>query len=220
MVARRSAGRCFWMPTDVVQWRSCPVPSSTGAAHETLARAKTLIYSTPTWTVGSDEKQGKPHSAARSGIWCSSAVRWRSRCASDPLRRLVNRQTVYEGGRQHAEESVGDAGLVQWHSWPTRRTPVIGHDGINLLPTNVENSDIAGVPRAERVKVVATACAGGHSSRSRTCGERPHITGRGGDTRASTKILSISREAVEGKRLWCDVRSGKQVLSAVTAAPP
>lgn len=94
---------------------------------------------------------------------------------------------------------------------------VIGHEGINLLPTNVENSDILAY-FVRKGEVVATATLADIVEKSHLRRTASHLNW--GEYLGIDEDGRFRVKTVEGKRLWFDVRSGKQVLSAVTAAPP
>ena len=149
----------------------------------------------------------------RKEVWCGS----RHYCAvMDPRLRLT---TVYKVD--------GDTRKKLWAMPGWYRTAfladdgehlVIGHEGVNLLPLSVESSDILAY-FLRRGEVIATVTLSDliedKSSLRRTASHYLWGEYLGIDEDCRFRV-----KTVEGRRLWFDVQTGKQVLSAVTPAPP
>ena len=94
---------------------------------------------------------------------------------------------------------------------------VIGHEGINLLPANTENSDILAYFVRKR-EVVATATLADIVEKSHLRRTASHLNW--GEYLGIDEDCRFRVQTVEGKRLWFDVQTGKRVRSADTEATP
>lgn len=94
---------------------------------------------------------------------------------------------------------------------------VVGHDGINLLPTNVESSDILAY-FVRKGEVVATATLADIVEKSHLRRTASHL--HWGEYLGIDEDCRFRVQTVEGKRLWFDVQTGKRVPSADNGTSP
>jgi hypothetical protein len=95
---------------------------------------------------------------------------------------------------------------------------VIGHEGGNLLPLTVENSDILAyfVRKGEVVATATLADLVENKSSLRRTASHYHW----GEYLGIDEDCRFRVQTVEGKKLWFEVQTGKRVRSAGTEATP